>query len=583
MCYLQPHMLQQDKIRALQDILSTNCGTEFDLPKIAVLGSQSSGKSSVLEQILQKDFLPRGSNLVTRCPIIITLKKSESNNCTVDGTTVSFDNVPQKLLSSMATNCGTKKGIVDKPINLELCMPDTLDMVLIDLPGLTKIPQEDQPADIEEQVYQMAKKYISGSNTIILCIIPANTDIATTESLKVAKEMDPNYERTIGVLTKIDLMDDGTDCSEILDNSHPRLKYGYVGVINRSQADILNSTSIKAILDKEEKVFRDHPVYRKYGQAIGSRHLLKKLCEIFQRVFDRELPRILSHLVNAIDDRKRVLEKYERENNPRAFLEGYIATLSNYAGSNCSTSFQHEMINFLGRWCQKIQGQHYNLNMEDLDDFIGNTSYLLIPDRAFEQKVRAVSENIFSELLRMFNDDFVEFTGHIRDISHKGNQEAVDYLNTLVVGRLCAQNDCLIRDLKAQMDIQTSYINLSHQDFNKNEIISKMVYENVSSINRSWIAKDEDKSVFNYEFIKSITAALVYEYVAIVIRDIKDVGIKLVQSRIGHYILTVLSREILSLEGDPKLVIETEESLKTKNIIREDIKRLENAYSRLKY
>mgnify|MGYP001792960904 CR=1 FL=1 len=65
-----------------------------------------------------------------------------------------------------------------------------LNLTLVDLPGLTKVPVGDQPADIEIQIKEMILGYISNPNCIILAVTAANTDIATSESLKLAKEVD---------------------------------------------------------------------------------------------------------------------------------------------------------------------------------------------------------------------------------------------------------------------------------------------------------------------------------------------------------------------------------------------------------
>ena len=82
-----------------------------------------------------------------------------------------------------------------------------LNLTLVDLPGLTKVPVGEQPHDIEKQIREMVFMYIEKKNCIILAVTPANTDVATSDALQLAKEVDPEGRRTLGVLTKIDLMD----------------------------------------------------------------------------------------------------------------------------------------------------------------------------------------------------------------------------------------------------------------------------------------------------------------------------------------------------------------------------------------
>lgn len=80
----------------------------------------------------------------------------------------------------------------------------------------------------------LVKKYCDNPDTLILCVIPANIDLANSEALKFSKHLDKTGERTIGVLTKIDLMDEGTNAKETLLNNEIKLKYGYVGIKGRS-------------------------------------------------------------------------------------------------------------------------------------------------------------------------------------------------------------------------------------------------------------------------------------------------------------------------------------------------------------
>lgn len=107
-------------------------------------------------------------------------------------------------------------GISPQPINLRIFSPNVLTLTMVDLPGLTKVPVGDQPKDIEKQIREMILKYITKPNAIILAVTAANTDLANSDGLKLAREVDPEGLRTIGVLTKVDLMDQGTDVIDIL-------------------------------------------------------------------------------------------------------------------------------------------------------------------------------------------------------------------------------------------------------------------------------------------------------------------------------------------------------------------------------
>ena len=84
------------------------------------------------------------------------------------------------------------------------------------------------------QIRELTLSFITPPNTLILALTPANTDLANSDALLVAREVDPDGERTIGVFTKIDLMDEGTDAMHMLAGDVYPLKLGYFGVKCRS-------------------------------------------------------------------------------------------------------------------------------------------------------------------------------------------------------------------------------------------------------------------------------------------------------------------------------------------------------------
>ncbi|VDN51836.1 unnamed protein product [Dracunculus medinensis] len=236
-------------INKLQDVFSA-VGTreaEIQLPQIVVVGSQSAGKSSVLEGIVGRDFLPRGSGIITRRPLILQLI-----------------NVPlydkEEFTSMLRNGEYLIIGICGIPICLKIYSPNVVNLTLIDLPGITKVPVGDQPTDIEGQVRDMIMNYIMNPNSIILAVTPANQDFATSEPLKFAREVDSDGCRTLAVLTKLDLMDHGTDAMDVLTGRVVPVKLGIIGVVNRSQADIINKKSISDCLrDEQSFLQRKYP------------------------------------------------------------------------------------------------------------------------------------------------------------------------------------------------------------------------------------------------------------------------------------------------------------------------------------
>lgn len=341
-------------VNKLQDAFATvGVVNPIDLPQIAVIGSQSSGKSSVLENIVGRDFLPRGTGIVTRRPLMLQLINRSSDgastpvgdkpklsdkvsteelteaaaklavedgkkNMSADGDEwgeflhlpgkkfFDFNEIRDEIIRDTDRVCGKNTGVSHQPINLRVYSPRVLTLTLVDLPGLTKVPVGDQPKDIEKQIREMVLKYIGKSNAIILAVTAANTDLANSDGLKLAREVDPEGLRTIGVLTKIDLMDPGTDVVDILAGRVIPLRLGYVPVVNRGQRDIEHRKSVSSALDAERAFFENHSSYKSKAQYCGTPFLSRKLNTILMHHIRNTLPEIKTKIQSG-------LAKYQSE------------------------------------------------------------------------------------------------------------------------------------------------------------------------------------------------------------------------------------------------------------------------------
>lgn len=326
-------------INKLQDALAPLGGgssSPVDLPQITVVGSQSSGKSSVLENIVGRDFLPRGTGIVTRRPLILQLinkRPTQKTNSELEGINTTndkgeasennadewgeflhlpkkkffnFEDIRDEIVRETEAKTGKNLGISPVPINLRIYSPHVLTLTLVDLPGLTKVPVGDQPKDIERQIREMILKFISKPNAIILSVNAANTDLANSDGLKLAREVDPEGSRTIGVLTKVDLMDHGTDVIDILAGRVIPLRFGYVPVINRGQKDIESKKTIREALEHERNYFENHPSYKAKAHYCGTPYLAKKLNGILLHHIKSTLPDIKMRIEHS-------LKKYQNE------------------------------------------------------------------------------------------------------------------------------------------------------------------------------------------------------------------------------------------------------------------------------
>ncbi|KOS20952.1 Dynamin-related protein DNM1 [Escovopsis weberi] len=322
-------------VNKLQDLVFNTIGNDsLDLPQIVVVGSQSAGKSSVLENIVGRDFLPRGSGIVTRRPLILQLINIPDDESIPDAPDPyrsptaarrsewaefhhlpnrrfnDFLDVKREIENETSRVAGTNKGINRQPINLKIYSPHVLNLTLVDLPGLTKVPIGDQPTDIEKQTRNLISEYIAKPNSIVLAVSPANVDIVNSEALKLARHVDPLGRRTIGVLTKLDLMDHGTNALDILSGRVYPLKLGFIGVVNRSQQDIQGNKPMQEALQAEMDFFKHHPAYRNISSRCGTHFLAKTLNTTLMSHIRERLPDIKARLNTLMGQTQQELAGY---------------------------------------------------------------------------------------------------------------------------------------------------------------------------------------------------------------------------------------------------------------------------------
>ncbi|KAJ5524117.1 Vacuolar protein sorting-associated protein 1 [Penicillium frequentans] len=500
-------------VNKLQDVFSTvGVHNPIDLPQIAVVGSQSSGKSSVLENIVGRDFLPRGSGIVTRRPLILQLiNKAASTQSNGDGkleTTDSesnvdeygeflhlpgekffdFNKIREEIVRETETKVGKNAGISPVPINLRIYSPNVLTLTLVDLPGLTKVPVGDQPKDIERQIKDMVLKYISKPNAIILAVTSANQDLANSDGLKLAREVDPEGQRTIGVLSKVDLMDDGTDVVDILAGRIIPLRLGYVPVVNRGQRDIENKKLIAYALENEKNFFENHKAYRNKASYCGTPYLARKLNLILMMHIKQTLPDIKGRISSSLQKYTTELSQLgdsmlgnsaniilniitEFSNEYRTVLEGNNQELSSIelsGGARISFVF-HELysngIKAVDPFDQvkdiDIRTILYNSSGSSPALFVGTTAFELIVKqqikRLEEPSVKCISL-VFDELVRILGQLLTkQLFRRYPMLKEKFHAVVIAFFK-----KCMEPTTKLVKDLIA---MEATYINTGHPDF----------------------------------------------------------------------------------------------------------------------
>lgn len=496
-------------INKLQDVFNTVGSDAIHLPQIVVLGSQSSGKSSVIESLVGKSFLPRGTGIVTRRPLILQLvycpredkEHRSSNNGTVDiddwGVFLhckdrifrDFDEMRQEIEKETNRVAGSNKNICSEPINLKIYSTKVVNLTLVDLPGITKVPVGDQPPDIERQIRDLVVKYIGNPNSIILAVVTANTDMATSESLAIAKDVDPDGRRTLAVVTKLDLMDAGTDAIDILCGRVIPVKLGIIGVVNRSQQDIINNKTIKDSL-KDEATFLQTK-YPTLAARNGTPYLAKTLNRLLMHHIRDCLPDLKTRVNLMMSQFQSLLSSYGDDISDKS--KTLLQIITKFASAYCSTiegtARNIETTELCGgaRICY-IFHETFGRTLDSIHPLAGLTKMdiltairnangprpaLFVPEVSFELLVKRQIRRLEEPSLRCVELIHEEMQ---RIIQHCGNEvqqemlrfpklydSIVDVVTQLLRRRLPTTNT-MVENLVA---IELAYINTKHPDFHK--------------------------------------------------------------------------------------------------------------------
>ncbi|XP_065178115.1 dynamin-1-like protein [Sycon ciliatum] len=486
-------------INKLQDVFQTVGREAIQLPQIVVIGAQSSGKSSVLEGLVGRDFLPRGTGIVTRCPLVLQLVNNQSDGSTgeeseewaqflhdPDTKYTDFGKVEEEIQARTKVVVGDNKGISHQPINLKVFSPHVLNLTLVDTPGITKVPVGDQPEDIEGLIYELILTYISNPNAIILAVSPANMDIATSEALKIAKTVDPEGNRTLAVITKLDLMDAGTDALDVLTGRVIPNKLGIIGVVNRSQLDIKNRKGIKEATQAEALFFQRR--YPGLAARNGVGYLAQSLNKLLMHHIRQCLPELRTRINIMVSQYQQLLNTLGQAIDDKSQV--VLQIITKFASTYCSviqgTSHDIETAELCGgaRICyifHETYGKTLDavsaldgLSTADILHAIRNATgprySLFIPEIAFEllvkRQIRRLEdpslrcvELVYEELQRIIQYCSTQMP-ELRRFTHF-HDKLVDVV-TQLLRRCLSPTNTMVENLVA---IELAYINTNHPDF----------------------------------------------------------------------------------------------------------------------
>uniref|UniRef100_A0A673G7H7 Dynamin-1-like protein n=1 Tax=Sinocyclocheilus rhinocerous TaxID=307959 RepID=A0A673G7H7_9TELE len=379
------------------------------------------------------------------------------------------------------------QGISDEPIHLKIFSPHVVNLTLVDLPGITKVPVGDQPKDIELQIRELILKYISNPNCIILAVTAANTDMATSEALKVAREVDPDGRRTLAVVTKLDLMDAGTDAMDVLMGRVIPVKLGLIGVVNRSQLDINNKKSVA------DSIRDEHAFLQKKYPSLANRNGTKYLARTLNRL-------LMHHIRDCLPELKTRINVLAAQ---------YQSLLSSYGEpvEDMSSTLLQLITKFATEYCNTIEGtakyietaelcggaricyifhETFGRTLESVDPLGGLTTIdvltairnatgprpaLFVPEVSFELLVKRQVKRLEEPSLRCVELVHEEMQRIIQHCSNYSTQELlrfpklhdaiVEVVTSLLRKRLPVTNE-MVHNLVA---IELAYINTKHPDF----------------------------------------------------------------------------------------------------------------------
>lgn len=507
-------------INKLYDVMSSvGAGSKLNLhlPQIVVIGSQSTGKSSVLESLVGREFLPRGSGIVTRRPLILQLVHTRGDTPdyaqflhkpTVRFT--DFDLVRQEIINETDKLTGKNKGVSRMPINLKVFSKNVVDLTLVDLPGITRVPVGDQPPDIEQQIRSMCLEYITQPNAIILAVTAGNVDLSTSDSIQLARHVDPTGQRTIGVITKLDLMDRGTDAYDVLAGNTIPLKLGYIGVVCRSQRDIESHKPVEESLAAEKRFFETHPRYSTLSGHCGTQYLAKTLNNVLLNHIRGTLPDLKQRVTKMLADARVAYAQLQNPlmeaDSPSARGAALLQMLTRF-----STEFNESLNGSLkdmpgktlygGAKLRHVFEDEFSKAVDDLEPFAGlgpdqiqtviknasgTRTSLFIPEAAFESLAKrqiSLLEEPSMECLDHVFDELRKLLEQLEDrnfSSFRNLRDAVGESVNVLLGKNREPARKMIHNL---IQIELAHINTSHPDFIGGDRAIAVVMEKLRSDN----------------------------------------------------------------------------------------------------
>ena len=373
--------IRLEQIAALR---ARGVGDHVDLPQLVVCGDQSAGKSSVLEGLTGLPF-PRQDGVCTKFPTEIILQHTTGehdihaailpSSTSTDNCRDALQNYKRRLadftaLPQVISEVGSLMGvrgfgdIIDGPafsesvLRIEVSGPVGLHLTVVDLPGLISVPNEEQTDEDVKTVHRLVENYISNPRTIILAVVQAGNDIANQTIIRKSREVDKAGQRTVGITTKPDLINEGSVKRIALlakNKDTTKLKLGYFLIKNPTPTELAEGISQERRHSNEIEYFQSK-AWKETALSkdrVGVLALRAYLQTLLDRHIEQELPKVrgeINSLLENVDQELALLgEARISTGELRSFLSRLATRFNNLVTSALNGSYHEADSIFFGK------------------------------------------------------------------------------------------------------------------------------------------------------------------------------------------------------------------------------------------
>lgn len=274
------------------------------------------------------------------------------------------------------------RGYADKPdapafasdvLQIDITGPLGLHLSIVDLPGLVTVANDQQTEEDIEAVHAMVAEYLQNSRTIILAVIQASSEIANQPIIKFARKYDTEGQRTVGIITKADLINKGAESAiaRIAKNEGIiKLKLGFFLVKNPTPADLKKKTSARVQFAKELQYFQSPPWSDENldMDRVGVENLRRFLQNLLDTHIERELPSVRNEIRKRLADTENKVQSLGevRQSVPqiRSFLSRLSMKLYELLQAALDGNYRRVDPEFFGEGTSRLRARVQELNFE---------------------------------------------------------------------------------------------------------------------------------------------------------------------------------------------------------------------------